>query len=202
MRVVFKKLKLGLLMIWLYRYLLFSCCKTTIMKKVFLGSVISLVCIFLIVSSANAQLKKPGITLGGSLLYSMPKGDFDKAYKFGIGGEAYAGVGWGQTFLIGTVGYSGYQPESGNSAGTLNYIPVKLGLKQFFLMKRLFINADLGIASVKNKNMSESAFTRGIGAGVRLLGMEAGLYYDGFKIKNADGFSNSLNAKLGWSFSL
>src|SRR3712207_114753 len=66
---------------------------------------------------------KPGITLGAQMVYSMPQGDFKDRYKYGIGGEAFGGIGWGSTFLIATVGISGFSAESGNNQGTLTYIP-------------------------------------------------------------------------------
>lgn len=158
--------------------------------------------IVLFANAANCQLKKPGITLGASLMYNMPKGAFSNGYSFGGGGEVFGGLGIGQTFIVGTLGYSKFKARSGNPAGTLTYAPVKLGVKQFLFARRLFVNFDLGVASVKNKSFNEGLFTRGFGAGARLLGLEVALYYDGFKNKNASGFSNSLNAKMGWSFSL
>lgn len=170
-------------------------------KEPFVHTILFIILI-LSVSITHAQIKKPGFTFGGSLIYSIPRGNFDNAYNRGLGAEAYAGIGVGNTFIIGTLGIATYGAEKENNAGRLTYTPVKVGLKQFFLAKRLFVNADLGLARVKNKLTDSKQFTRGIGAGVRLLGLEAGLYYDGFKNKNQSGFSNSLNAKVGWSFSL
>lgn len=152
-------------------------------------------------SKAVAQIKKPGITIGGSVMVSNPQGSFGDAYNFGAGVEARAGIGWGNSFIIGTAGFQGFNAES-KTLGTLTYMPLKLGMRQYFLKKILFINADLGIASVKNKLMSEGRFTRGIGVGAKLLGLELALYYDGWKNKNASGFSNFVDAKVGWSFSL
>lgn len=172
------------------------------MKKCAYINFILTAIVVLLTQTAYTQFKKPGFTLGGSVIYSMPKGGFDASYKNGVGAEAYVGVGVGQTYLVGTLGISTYGAERNNQAGRLTYTPMKLGIKQFLLAKRLFIQADLGLARVRNKNFDSKQFTRGIGAGARLLGLEVGLYYDGFKNKNASGFSNSLNAKVGWSFSL
>jgi hypothetical protein len=156
---------------------------------------------FLIAGLIHAQIKKPGVTLGGYAIFSKPQTSFANFYDFGGGAEIFGGVGWGNTFIIGTAGFSAFKAAS-SSYGTLSYVPLKLGVKQFFLKKHLFINSDVGMASVKNKVLNESRFTRGIGAGAKLLGVEAGLYYDGWKNHNAKGFSNMLNVKLGWSISL
>lgn len=179
------------------------------MKKCFLRSAGFFSLIFFLSASANAQLgivKKPGITLGGNFIYAMPQGNFkgEDAYKFGVGGELYGGVGWGSTYLVATVGYTAYKPQSGFK-NTLSAVPVKVGLKKYFLLKKLFINGDLGVSSIKVSGSSASAFTAGAGAGVRLLGLELALYYNAFQNKvgySTTGYSNSINAKIGWSFTL
>lgn len=163
--------------------------------------VIAFFCFFICTSLTYGQIKKPGVTLGGYVIYAKPQASFATMYDIGAGAEIFGGVGWGNTFVIGTAGFSAFRAAL-KTYGTLTYIPVKLGVKQFFLKKHLFINGDVGLASVKNKLLNEPRFTRGIGAGVKLVGLEAGLYYDGWKNKDAKGFSNSLEAKLGWSFSL
>lgn len=151
---------------------------------------------------AHAQIKKPGIILGGYLLYAKPQGDFNKAYNFGGGGEVFGGAGLGKTFIIGTAGFSAFKLKSGIRSGTLTYVPLKMGLRQYLFKKIVFVNADLGIALVKNNDFNASRFIRGIGFGAKLLGLEAGLYYDGWKNKNVPGFSNNIDFKAGWSFSL
>ena len=101
--------------------------------------------------------------------------------------------------MMGTAGYSLFNNTT-DSVGRLTYIPLKVGLRQFFLKKHLFVNADVGIASVKNKYLNDSRLTRGVGAGVRLFGLEVALYYDGFK--DVDHFSNFIVGKVGFNFSL
>jgi len=88
------------------------------------------------------------------------------------------------------------------NAETLTYIPVKVGVKQLFLLRKIFVQGDLGVATVKMRGTSESGFTAGAGAGVRLAGLELGLYYNTFQVKMIDKSANSLNAKLGYSFTL
>lgn len=161
------------------------------------------VCAVLCASVVKAQIIKPSVTLGFNAMYCMPQGDFKNAYKFGAGGEIYGGVGWGKTFVLATVGYRAFKEEANISSGTLTFIPVKLGVKRLFAMKRLFIQADAGFLTSKLEKSTDNhnGFTYDIGAGLRLGGVELGLFYDGYKPKDANSSLNSLNAKLGYSFS-
>lgn len=175
------------------------------MRNILINVTVSFCITFLIIDTAEAQIPKipkPGVTLGGYLIYAKPKGDFAKTYRFGGGGELFGGVGINKTFIIATAGFSQFKAGLDNHSGSLTYTPVKIGVRQFILGKILFINADLGRAVVKNKTFKEARFTRGIGLGAKLLGLQAALYYDGWKNKNARGFSNSVNFKLGWGLSL
>lgn len=176
--------------------------KTILMHKFLISLSICGIVIILMAETAQAQISKPGITLGGYLLYAKPKGDFGNAYKFGGGGEVFGGIGLGKTFIIATAGFSKFEAQSDNHYGWLTYTPLKIGLKHFLFKKILFVNADIGRATVKNNSFNETRFTRGIGVGAKLLGLEAGLYYDGWKNVNAGGFANSVNFKVGWSLSL
>lgn len=172
------------------------------MGKVFINTIVSFSIIFLVSDVAVAQIRKPGVTLGGYVLYATPKGDFGKAYKFGGGGEVFGGVGVGKTFIIATAGLSKFRPQASSHSGPVTYTPFKIGVRQFILGKTVFINADLGRATVKSGTLNEMCFTRGIGIGAKLLGLQAALYYDGWKNKKTSGFSNSTNIKVGWGLSL
>lgn len=179
-------------------------CKVLINTAIFTGL------FFLQNNTVHAQIKKPGITLGGYAIYASPKGSFKETYNFGGGGEVFGGAGAGKTFVTATVGFLAFKPHSGIHSGTLTYIPsgtltyipFKVGVKYFVFKKIVFVNADLGKAVVKYKGFNESRFTRGIGFGAKLPGLEAALYYDGWKNKNKSGFSNSVDVKIGWSISL
>lgn len=172
------------------------------MNKIIINIAVSLSLIFLAADNVYAQVQKPGVTLGGYLIYARPKGDFAKTYNFGAGGELFGGVGVGQTYIIATAGLSKFKAATNNHSGEITYTPVKIGVRQFILGKILFINADLGTATVKNKVFNETRFTRGFGFGAKLFGLQAALYYDGWKNINASGFSNSINIKAGWGISL
>ena len=152
-------------------------------------------------ASVKAQSKRPHILIGANIYYANPQGSFSNAYNFGLGGELSGGVGLGKTFLVASYGSSIYFANNKNNLGNITTKPVKVGLKQYFLANKIFVIGDVGIASVKDKTMNtrSSQFARGIGAGVRLLGLEGGLYYDGFKSVHTSGYSNSLLLKVGWN---
>lgn len=172
------------------------------MGKVFINIIVSFSIIFLVTNVADAQIKKPGVTLGGYVIYATPKGDFGKAFKFGGGGEVFGGIGLGKTFIVVTAGLSKFRPQSSSHSGPVTYTPFKVGVRQFILGKTVFINADLGRATVKSGTFNQMRFTRGIGIGAKLFGLQAALYHDGWKNKGASGFSNSTNIKVGWGLSL
>ncbi len=153
----------------------------------------------LCVTNLHAQMKRPGLMVGGNLQYAQPKGNFSNAYNYGLGAETFGGIGFGKTFVVGTIGISHFKAGAAN-AENITYTPVKGGIRQFIIGKQLFVNADIGVATVKTKELKESRFTRGIGAGVRLLGLEASVYYDGWKSINTSGFSNNMAIKVGTSF--
>ena len=77
---------------------------------------------------------------------------------------------------------------------------MRIGIKQYFLANKVFVMGDVGAAAVKDKTMNtaSSQFTRGIGAGLRLLGLEGGVYYNGWKSIHGAGYSNNVQLKLGW----
>src|SRR4051812_43480057 len=97
-------------------------------------SIVFCIVFFLSFLSAGAQLaivKKPGITLGANLLYSMPKGEFGDRYSYGVGGEIYGGIGWGSTYLILTTGVTRYENKPG-VANSISTVPIKVGFKKYF----------------------------------------------------------------------
>lgn len=172
------------------------------MKKFPLLSLVLFTIIALLSNQAGAQIKRPGILIGGNLLYSAPKGNFASNYKGGMGGEVIGGIGLGKTYLVGTLGYSRFLSKA-NSKDII-YKPMKIGVRQFIFGRQIFVNADIGNARIKDKteNTTENYFTRGFGGGIQLAGIEAALYYDGWKNTNSSTFSNSLQFKLGWNITI
>lgn len=173
---------------------------------VFTFTLLAIFCLLNIQSRAQEKeqpkLKKPGLFIGGNLLYSAPRGNFANSYKGGPGAEAVGGLGYGKTYLVATLGYAHFISRPGVSA--IIYKPKKIGIRQYIMGKRLFLNADIATASIRDrsKSVAENHLTRGFGGGVRLLGMEAALYYDGFKNANSTTYSNSLQFKLGWNLGI
>jgi len=176
--------------------LYFKYMKTALLK--FNGAILL---IWLVTATAGAQIKRPHLLVGANISYFNPQGDFANENKFGAGGEISAGIGVEKIFLVATLGASTFFAENKIAKSNFTVKPVKIGIRHFFLAKRLFINGNLGMANVKDKSTgnSQNRFTRDIGAGVRLFGLEGGLYYGGWKSINSTGFSNSVQVKIGWS---
>jgi len=174
------------------------------MKSALLKSASAIFLICFVAVTGKAQIKRPHLLVSANVSYFNPQGRFADKYKFGAGGEISAGIGVDKTFLVATLGTSTFFAEDKIEANKLTVKPVKVGIRQFFLAKRLFINGDVGMANVKNKNtgISQNRFARGVGAGVRLFGLEGGLYYGCWKSVQESGFSNSVQVKIGWSMSL
>jgi hypothetical protein len=150
--------------------------------------------------SVSAQIKTPGIIIGGDLFYAKPSGKFTNTHNYGYGAEAFAGASLGKTYLVATVGTANFKAFN-EGDGDISYTPIKAGVRRYFLLKKIFINADAGVAILKNKttNETERRLLRGVGAGVRLFGFEGGVYYDGWKALNTSGFSNSVQWKVGYA---
>ena len=164
---------------------------------------IPVICIMLTV--CNTAFAQKLFFLFGHALYASPlEKDFKNAYKYGIGAEGGAGIGWKKTFIIGTIGYTSFSNESSNTAGKVNLIPVKIGVRHYLLAKLLYIHGDLGIASVKNEIMSsaQTKFSGDIGAGVKFAGLEVQLDYDGFSRSEPSGYNSWIALKAGFAIGL
>jgi len=138
--------------------------------------------------------------------YASPvQNSFKNDYNYGVGAEGGAGIGFGaKTFLTGTVGYTVFNSPS-KELGNITYVPMKVGLRRYLLPGNLlFVHADAGVASIKDKttNSSYSRFTADIGAGAKLGPFELGVAYDGFKREGASGYASWLGFKAGWRFGL
>jgi len=153
-------------------------------------------------AAANAQFKLPKVLLAVHVMYNAPGStNFKNAYNGGVGGEAQVGLGFGSTLLTGTLGYGYYDGKDG--IPNITYTPMELGLRQYFLMGKLFINGNAGVAMVKPKGGSSSSnFMAEGGAGVKLLGIEFIANYGGWKNKDADGWAAAWMFKAGYSIKL
>jgi hypothetical protein len=137
--------------------------------------------------------------------YATPvQSSFKNAYNYGLGAEAGVGVGPGKTKLVGTVGYTVFNANA-SEVGNLTYIPMKIGIRRYFFPANiLFINADAGVANIKDKTTDDSysRFTADIGAGAKLGPLDVGVAYEGFSRKSTSSFATWLAFKLGWRFGL
>lgn len=128
--------------------------------------------------------------------------NFKDTHKTGLGVEGGAAIGWNKTFIVGTIGYSSFGADGSNTKGSLSYVPLKAGLRQYIFSKLIYIHGDLGIATIKDDGGSKSPFSGDIGAGVKLGMFEAQLDYDGFSRSDPSGYASWIGIKAGINIGL
>jgi hypothetical protein len=164
-----------------------------------------LLCCFFFCISKSVQAQRL-VFLFGHALYANPLDkNFNNNYNSGFGVEAGAGIGWGKTFIVGTIGYTTFSNAGKNDYGSIKYVPMKIGLRQYLFSKFVYLHADLGIGRVKNDLYNnQSRFSGDIGAGVKFAGFEVQLDYDGFTRNNAEtpGYSSWIGMKAGFNLGL
>lgn len=132
-------------------------------------------------------------------------GDFSKEVEFGAGAEVYGGVAWGKTSLSVTTGYRVYSDEWCMCDNLLEYVPVKMGVKHFLSAKTLFMQGDLGIASVKFRGTVQASFAADLGVSMQLSKFQLELFYETFTrrkyYEQNSSNASSFNAKIGFNFS-
>lgn len=131
----------------------------------------------------------------------------DTRYTSGFGAEAGIGVGSKQTFLTASIGYTSFTGR--DTFSTENYIPVKIGIREYLPLKIVFFDADAGLAFVNGSTPtkqtpipSNSRLTADLGAGVKLGGFEVGLNFDVFKEPKPDGWAAWMVFKAGFRIGL
>jgi hypothetical protein len=169
------------------------------MNKGGYGSVFFIVCAAsLFPRPASAQHL---VFLFGHLQYAEPVDTYFKhTSNNGFGVEGGAAVGIGRTFLIGTIGYTSFAAASGDTAGTLSYVPLKGGLRHYLLVgKILFLQVDVGVGHIKNQVVNSSRFSGDLGLGVKLGPFEVMASYDGFTRTGGEtsGYSSWIGIKAG-----
>ena len=139
-------------------------------------------------------------------LYANPLDkNFNNNYNSGLGIEGGLGIGWGKTFLVATIGYSSFSSSDKNTYGSVKYVPMKLGLRQYVFSKMIYLHGDLGIGRIKNDLYNnQSRFSGDFGAGVKFAGFEVQLDYDGFtrKAPEPSGYSSWIGLKAGFNLGL
>lgn len=128
--------------------------------------------------------------------------NFKDTHKTGLGVEGGAAIGWNKTFIVGTIGYSSFGADGPNTKGSLSYVPLKAGLRQYIFSKLIYLHGDLGIANIKDDGGSRSPFSGDIGAGVKFGMFEAQLDYDGFSRSDPSGYASWIGIKAGINIGL
>lgn len=172
------------------------------MKNYFKAVFVVFITTFVSAISLHAQLKKPSFILGAGFVYSNAMGNFGNEFSRGLGAEIRGGIGLGKTYLIASTGYAYFFGKDDND--NLPVRPFKIGLRRYILGKKIFINTDIGRATIKDKikGTNEVHNLRGFGAGANLFGLEAAINYEGWDNTGSNGFSNSLQYKIGYNFKL
>ncbi|QEC67391.1 hypothetical protein FRZ67_08805 [Panacibacter ginsenosidivorans] len=138
-------------------------------------------------------------------LYANPVDkNFKDNNKYGVGVEGGAAVGWGKTFIVGTVGYTSFSNSDKNTAGKTSYVPLKVGLRQYVFSKFIYLHGDVGAGKIKNDLYDYSAFSGDIGVGIKLTAFEVQLDYDGFTRKSPEpsGYASWIGIKAGFNLGL
>lgn len=149
--------------------------------------------------SLQAQQKDLNLLMGGNVILGFPTGDFKNGYSSASGVDAFLGFGMSrQAFLVGTIGYVSYRNEDSNPYGKIKLIPLKAGLR-LYPAKKVFLAGNAGVGFLKDETMSsrESRFVYDFGVGLHGQVLQAGVYYDGWKRKNNNGTSNSIQLRIG-----
>lgn len=173
------------------------------MKK---NTLVALLLVFsFIISPRHLQAQKLFFLFAHGLYATPVDSYFKNNYNYGLGIEGGAGVGTGNTFLVGTIGYTFFSNASGSKYGNTFYYPIKVGLRHYLLVgKILFFNVDAGVGYIKNNIVNSSRFTGDIGLGVKLGPVEVMGDYDGFTRTSGEnsGYSSWIGIKAGVRFGL
>ena len=164
--------------------------------------------IFLMTYNANAQFKLPKTFVAFHGIYASPQDDnLSNAFHYGLGVDAEAGIGIGKTMLTGSIGYLNFSAKD-NTVGNLSFIPIEVGVRRYFLLG-LFADAKAGVglqsmpstaSSVKIDNSSN--FMYEVGAGFKILSIEAVVNFESSKNSSSDTWSNNFLFKLGYCLKL
>ena len=168
-------------------------------KNLLLPVLFSLCSLFCSFPEATAQKKDLNVIMGGNAIIGFPTGDFKNGYTSATGVDAFLGFGLsGQAFLVGSIAYISYKNDDANPFGKIKMIPLKGGLR-LYPGKKLFFAGNAGVGFLKDETMSsrESRIVYDLGMGLHGQILQAGVYYDGWKRKNNNGTSNSIQLRIG-----
>ena len=142
--------------------------------------------------------------------YSKPvDGTSIEKYSYGLGVDGGVGIGANSTFFVASAGYSSFIAKSSNSktpSYNMDYVPIKVGVRQYLPGDVFFLNANAGMGIITNKSqnpqiLSSALPTADFGAGIRISSnFEISGNYDVMKEPVANGFRGWLVLKAGWIF--
>lgn len=168
------------------------------------AKVLLCICLFSVTAVKSNAQKLFSVFAHG--VYAQPLDEnFNNNYNAGLGVEGGVRIAINRTALVGTIGYTNFFSSSNSELGNLQYIPVKIGLRQYIVSRLLFIHGDVGIGKITGDLYNaQSRFSGDIGVGVKLTGFEVQLDYDGFTRKSPDvsGYSSWIGLKAGFSLGL
>ncbi len=162
--------------------------------------------VFLLIAQTSfAQFKLPHMQLILNANYATPtSSSFSDFNNGGLGIEAGAGLGLGSTMFMATAGYQRFGASVSNPAGSLNIATLKGGIRQYFLLGRLFVLGNVGTAlqSYSTSGVKGDNLMYEYGGGVRLLGLEVQLTQSHWQQPINVAASSAFNVKVGFSFKL
>ncbi|MGI8950411.1 MAG: hypothetical protein ACR2FN_02390 [Chitinophagaceae bacterium] len=159
---------------------------------------------FIILSFVTNNIEAQKLVfLYGHGLFATPLDQSSKnRYNYGLGAEAGVGLGMKKTFFVGSIGYTSFNAK-GNFVPFIgdheSYIPLKIGIRQYLPLKVIFLDGNLGLGFVNNKqDNSTTRFAFDVGGGVKFAGFEAGINWDNFREITPKGWSSWLAFKAGY----
>jgi hypothetical protein len=170
------------------------------MKQVFTTFTFLLVIVSVNTVKAQTIKSKRNYLLGGNLIMASPVGTLSEDYKTGFGIEGMGGLKAGeQLYITATLSYVNFPNEAYyNNFGHIRVISLKGGLR-YYVAENVFLggNAGVGFAKDETEPQSYGRFIGDVGGGFHLGLVQAGIYYEGRKKIFSEGFSNSVQVKLG-----
>ncbi len=159
--------------------------------------------------------KLPKVLAFANFTYANPSNTaFKNVSNNGYGFEAGAGLGFGKTLIIASLGQMSYNiPNASTVSGVaftsssskLKVTPLKVGIRRY-LIAGLFLNGNLGVAMQKydNSTTTGSTFLYEAGAGFKLGFFELGAAYTGFNLAGTSPTisANALLLKAGLAIKL
>lgn len=163
--------------------------------------VLSTILFILTASFITTETKAQHAGIFVHALYASPTGGISHDF-YNAGGGVEGGIlaGKNLTRFVGSVGYSHLFSDKANVYGDKTYIPIKAGVRQYLPLDIIFLQADMGVGLVSQKDYdSYSPFVYDFQAGVKLGGFEAAIGWDNLHSKEYAGWSSWFTFKAGFN---